>query len=404
MSTTIGQNTENLENLLAAAENLPDAGTGSGGAGVITHSWSGTTLTVTSDSGTSSANLQGPQGPQGEKGLKGDTGPAGTQGDKGDTGPEGPQGPKGDKGDTGETGPQGPKGDTGDQGPAGPQGETGPQGPQGEKGETGETGAQGPQGETGPQGPQGEKGETGETGAKGPQGETGPQGPQGETGPQGPQGEKGETGETGPQGPAGKTPVKGTDYWTPADQESIVQQVITALGMPVFGRVDADNNIILTGELAEGTYTLKYEDAEGKLMDIGVITLESFDPNVELEYVYKTKIDKTTGAETTDANYHTTNFVEYDSECSYQLTLSSKNNLYIGVSVCWYNASKEFIGWNDVGGSALSIEGSGTQFTTVTKPITRMPNGAFFKLRIYSSGFDTRNGIDGKISIEKVKL
>lgn len=27
----------------------------------------------------------------------------------------------------------------------------------------------------------------------------------------------------------GKTPVKGTDYWTPADQEAIVRQVIAAL-------------------------------------------------------------------------------------------------------------------------------------------------------------------------------
>lgn len=68
-------------------------------------------------------------------------------------------------------------------------------------------------------------------------------------------------------------PVKGVDYWTPADQESIVQQVITALGTPVFGRVDADNNIILTGELADGTYTLKYEDAEGNVAEIGTINL-----------------------------------------------------------------------------------------------------------------------------------
>lgn len=43
-----------------------------------THSWDGTVLTVTSASGTSSANLQGPKGP------KGDTGPKGEKGDKGD--------------------------------------------------------------------------------------------------------------------------------------------------------------------------------------------------------------------------------------------------------------------------------------------------------------------------------
>lgn len=54
-----------------------------------------------------------------------------------------------------------------------------------------------------------------------------------------------------------------------ASTEEIIQQVITALGTPVFGRVDADNNIILTGELTDGTYTLKYEDADGNLTEIG---------------------------------------------------------------------------------------------------------------------------------------
>ena len=42
-------------------------------------------------------------------------------------------------------------------------------------------------------------------------------------------GEKGEKGATGPQGPAGHTPVKGTDYWTAADQTSMVNDVLAAL-------------------------------------------------------------------------------------------------------------------------------------------------------------------------------
>ena len=198
--------------------------------------------------------------------LQGETGPAGPQGE---TGPAGPQGETGPAGPQGETGPAGPQGETG---PAGPQGETGPAGPQGETGPAGpkgETGPAGPQGETGPAGPQGETGPAGPqgaTGPAGPKGETGATGPQGATGPAGP---KGETGATGSKGDPGYTPVKYTDYWTPADQEAIVQQVITALGTPVFGRVDADNNIILTGELADGTYTIKYEDAEGEQTVIG---------------------------------------------------------------------------------------------------------------------------------------
>lgn len=84
-----------------------------------------------------------------------------------------------------------------------------------------------------------------------------------------------------PQGPAGdpgRIPVKGADYYTPADQEDIVQQVITALGTPVFGHVDSDNSITLTGNLADGTYTLKYEDKSGALVTIGTLSMGTTEP------------------------------------------------------------------------------------------------------------------------------
>ena len=86
-------------------------------------------------------------------------------------------------------------------------------------------------------------------------------------------GSKGSTGATGATGPAGYTPVKGTDYWTQADQESIVQQVIAALGTPVFGSVDANNNIVLSGALVDGNYTIKYEAADGKTTTIGTLDI-----------------------------------------------------------------------------------------------------------------------------------
>ena len=68
-----------------------DGGNGKDGVSV-THSWNGTTLTITSASGTSSANLKGDKG------------------DKGDTGSQGIQGEKGDKGDTGAAGATGRRG------------------------------------------------------------------------------------------------------------------------------------------------------------------------------------------------------------------------------------------------------------------------------------------------------
>ena len=95
------------------------------------HSWNGTILTITSESGTSSADLKGDKGDTGEKGDPGKEGVNGVTphvGSNGNwfigdndtgipaTGPTGNQGLPG---------PQGPKGEAG---PAGPQGEQGPQG------------------------------------------------------------------------------------------------------------------------------------------------------------------------------------------------------------------------------------------------------------------------------------
>ncbi|MBO7251349.1 MAG: hypothetical protein J6V25_01860 [Oscillospiraceae bacterium] len=76
-------------------------------------------------------------------------------------------------------------------------------------------------------------------------------------------------------GEQGKTPVKGVDYWTDADQESMVQQVIAALGTPVFGWVDDANTIILNGNLTSDTYTIMYEDANGNQIYIGTLSGEA---------------------------------------------------------------------------------------------------------------------------------
>lgn len=121
----------------------------------------------------------------------------------------------------GPAGPQGPQGEKGAIGPAGPQGETGPQGPVGPEGPKGADGTMTFEDLTPEQKAslKGDKGDKGDTGAAGPQG---PKGDTGETGAQGPQGLQGEPGTNG------TTPVKGVDYWTAADQTSIINQLKTA--------------------------------------------------------------------------------------------------------------------------------------------------------------------------------
>ena len=80
----------------------------------VQHRWQGTTLTITSESGTSSANLKGEKGVKGENGDKGADGTmtfedltaeqkASLKGDKGDKGDPGEKGDKGDKGADGKT-------------------------------------------------------------------------------------------------------------------------------------------------------------------------------------------------------------------------------------------------------------------------------------------------------------
>lgn len=112
-------------------------------------------------------------------------------------------------------------------------GETGPQGPQGEKGADGTMTFE----DLTPEQKaslKGDKGDKGDTGAAGPQGDPGPKGDKGDPGPKGDKGDPGETGAQGPQGEKGEpgtngtTPVKGVDYWTAADQTSIINQLKSA--------------------------------------------------------------------------------------------------------------------------------------------------------------------------------
>lgn len=126
-----------------------------------THEWNGTTLTITSASGTSSADLKGAKGDKGDSGERGEKGERGDKGETGDRGPQGLQGIQGErgvKGDTGEKGAKGDpftyadftqaqlaslKGDKGDRGDKGEKGDKGDQGAQGAKGDKGEQGISG---------------------------------------------------------------------------------------------------------------------------------------------------------------------------------------------------------------------------------------------------------------------
>lgn len=100
-------------------------------------------------------------------------------------------------------------------------------------------------------------------------------------------GATGSAGANGKDGADGYTPIKGIDYFTEADKAEIVQMVIDSLGgNPVFGYVDENNNIILTGNLAEGTYFAKYE-TDDSTIDIGEFVLGQPIPTTRLPAEYQ---------------------------------------------------------------------------------------------------------------------
>ena len=87
-SPTPDVTTQILNRLERLESGMGGSGNGSGtAAGVsVTHQWNGTVLSVTSASGTSSADLKGEKGDKGDPGEKGDRGEKGEKGDKGDPG------------------------------------------------------------------------------------------------------------------------------------------------------------------------------------------------------------------------------------------------------------------------------------------------------------------------------
>lgn len=247
--------TEAKDTLVAAIKEVARTG----GAGSMDLRVADGYVQYSTDSGSTWQNLiavaelkgaDGSQGPRGEPGAKGDPGEKGDKGDPGEKGDPGPKGDKGEPGEKGDTGAQGAKGDTGATGPAGPQGPAGAPGKDGTNGKPGAAGADGVTPHIGDNGnwylggtdtgkpSRGATGAKGDAGATGPAGPAGPQGhagapgkdgAPGAPGAQGEKGEKGEKGDPGTPGAAGHTPVKGTDYWTAADKQEIVNNVLAAL-------------------------------------------------------------------------------------------------------------------------------------------------------------------------------
>ena len=191
---------------------------------------------------------------------------------------------------------------------------------------------------------------------------------------------KGADGKDGAAGADGYTPVRGTDYWTPDDQEEIVQQVITALGTPVFGMVDENNVITLTGALESGTYTLMYEDAEGNVIEIGTLALNDDGP-IDIPWVEGYSCGGSSGVtNTAQAEYITTEKMPLDA--GYEYTLQTGTTLgYNSLFVYYYAADGAALGRNE----AESFQTT-TQNSNKSVVLSPKDGAVTFKLQSYCQG------------------
>ncbi|MBQ8830853.1 MAG: collagen-like protein [Oscillospiraceae bacterium] len=206
-------------------------------------------------------------------------------------------------------------------------------------------------------------------GVKGDKGDTGEQGIQGV---QGEKGDTGATGKDGSNGADGYTPVRGTDYWTADDKAEIINEVITALGgSPVFGVVDDAGNITLSG-LADGTYTLKYENDDGTTTDIGSFTVGEVVP------AYTNLFDP--AAATLNQRWSNSSFAYKDengivvsdyipitipSDADNPSVLRWRGGTMTGnAGLMYFNASKTVINASDASTNGAGLNSTNSSFTT----------------------------------------
>lgn len=183
---------------------------------------------------------------------------------------------------------------------------------------------------------------------------------------------------------------------TETDKEDLVQQVITALGTPVFGRVDEANNIVLTGELADGTYMLKYEDAEGNQTEIGTIevggTTDESGP-IAIEWAFGVKLDKNTGAEGSGDSYGASQQIPYDSAYTYTLTVG--NDYQANCAACWYGSGGTYLGWNEI---TASGDTPGKEVSNTLAPLS---GAVSFRLRGWTVGANVMETALGRVLLRK---
>lgn len=174
-------------------------------------------------------------------------------------------------------------------------------------------------------------------------------------------------------------------------KDNMVGEILTIIGTPIAGAIDENNVITLGGDLAEGTYTLRWFTKDG-YAQICTLTVNSngeitppdtpdtpdepVAPDTTLVWEKGTKIDRTTGNETTGQTvYSASNYIEIVD--GYAYTMAKNNDRSANFSVVYYDENKNFIS------TSSDAYVQSTDRYTVAVPL--IAAASYFRIRLYDT-------------------
>lgn len=149
----------------------------------------------------------------------------------------------------------------------------------------------------------------------------------------------------------------------------------------VIGTLDENNNILLSGELADGTYTLKYQNEDGTYTDIGSLVVGAIEPDTPVEPV-KNYFDVSTailnnrlGSSGSPSNYNgmfVTDYIPWEDAMSGKVfkiegispCVSTAYNYY--GRVCYYDVNKNFVTGQNANDESFYSNGMTTTYGNYT--------------------------------------
>jgi hypothetical protein len=149
----------------------------------------------------------------------------------------------------------------------------------------------------------------------------------------------------------------------------------------VVGNVDSANNIVLAGNLADGTYKLKYEYDDGDVREVGSIVINSI-----VTYSITKTLSNCTASGATTINKGSTATITLTANSGYKLPDSITVS---GASYTWDKASGKIVLSNPTGNVAITVV---AEETSVTPSYTNL-----LPLSVDANGNDYRgtNNEDG---------